>query len=150
MLFGMWSFVLTQIARSMWPTWGPPGSWRPPRWPHESCYQERLPKNVSIYLLLMVFLTVYFHIHNPLYQPILHNITRYWSVYPHPAITGHDLSMPIRERSLIARFMGPTWGPHGADRAQVGLMLAPWTLLSGVVHIFAVFVLRISPHYDSW
>ena len=33
--------------------------------------------------------------------------------------------------SLIARFMGPTWGPSGADRAQVGPMSAPWTLLSG-------------------
>ena len=32
---------------------------------------------------------------------------------------------------LIARFMGPTWGPSGADRTQVGPMLAPWTLLSG-------------------
>ena len=32
--------------------------------------------------------------------------------------------------SLIARFMGPTWGPSGADRTQVGPMLAPWTLLS--------------------
>ena len=31
---------------------------------------------------------------------------------------------------LIARFMGPTWGPSGADRTQVGPMLAPWTLLS--------------------
>ena len=28
-------------------------------------------------------------------------------------------------RSLIARFMGPTWGPSGADRTQVGSMLAP-------------------------
>ena len=26
--------------------------------------------------------------------------------------------------------MGPTWGPSGADKAQVGPMLAPWTLLS--------------------
>ena len=33
--------------------------------------------------------------------------------------------------TLIARFMGPTWGPSGADRIQVGPMLAPWTLLSG-------------------
>ena len=31
---------------------------------------------------------------------------------------------------LIARFLGPTWGPCGADRTQVGPMLAPWTLLS--------------------
>ena len=27
--------------------------------------------------------------------------------------------------------MGPTWGPSGADRTQVGPMLASWTLLSG-------------------
>ena len=27
--------------------------------------------------------------------------------------------------------MGPIWGPSGADRTQVGPMLAPWTLLSG-------------------
>ena len=33
--------------------------------------------------------------------------------------------------TLIARFMGPTWGPSGADRTQLGPMLAPWTLLSG-------------------
>ena len=32
---------------------------------------------------------------------------------------------------LMARFMGPTWGPSGAHRTQVGLMFAPWTLLSG-------------------
>ena len=34
--------------------------------------------------------------------------------------------------SLIARFMGPTWGSSGADRTQVGPMLAPWTLLFGM------------------
>ena len=34
--------------------------------------------------------------------------------------------------SLIARFMGPAWGPSGADRAQVVSTLAPWTLLSGI------------------
>ena len=34
-------------------------------------------------------------------------------------------------KTLIARFMGPIWGPSGADRTQVGPMLAPWTLLSG-------------------
>ena len=32
---------------------------------------------------------------------------------------------------LIARFMGPSWGPSGADRTRIGPMLAPWTLLSG-------------------
>ena len=41
------------------------------------------------------------------------------------------------DSSLIARFMGPTWGPSGADRTQVGPMLAPWTWLS-------VFVLKVA------
>ena len=35
--------------------------------------------------------------------------------------------------------MGPTWGPSAADRAhyraQVGPMLTPWALLSGVIHM---------------
>ena len=31
----------------------------------------------------------------------------------------------------IANFMGPTWGPPGSCRPQMGPMLAPWTLLSG-------------------
>ena len=36
------------------------------------------------------------------------------------------LLCPTRDkgRALIARFMGPTWGPSGADRTQVGPMLA--------------------------
>ena len=31
----------------------------------------------------------------------------------------------------IAKFMGPTWGPSGSFRPQMGPMLVPWTLLSG-------------------
>ena len=45
--------------------------------------------------------------------------------------------------SLITRFMGPTWGPPGADRIQVGPMLAPWILLSGCfcfVYLFCVIL----------
>ena len=34
-------------------------------------------------------------------------------------------------KPLIAKFMGPTWGPPGSCRPQMGPMLAPWTLLSG-------------------
>ena len=45
--------------------------------------------------------------------PFLTEITR-WGLY-----------------SQIARFMGPTWGPPGSCRPQMGPMLAPWTLLSG-------------------
>ena len=31
----------------------------------------------------------------------------------------------------IAKFMGPTWGPPGPCRPQMGPMLAPWSLRSG-------------------
>ena len=39
----------------------------------------------------------------------------------------------VSRTTLIARFMGPTWGPSESDRTQVGPMWAPWTLLSGKV-----------------
>ena len=42
--------------------------------------------------------------------------------------------------SLIARFMGPTWSPSGADRTQVGPILAPWTLLSGLLCPSCIFL----------
>ena len=38
----------------------------------------------------------------------------------------------LQSISQIARFMGPTWGPSGSCRPQMGPMLAPWTLLSGL------------------
>ena len=53
----------------------------------------------------------------------------------------NDLTPPLTP--LIARFMGPTWGPSGADRTQVGPMLAPWTLL------FGTFFWHTCPHYES-
>ena len=42
-----------------------------------------------------------------------------------------DFSLSSCVDTLIARFMGPTRGPSGAERTKVGPMLAPWTLLSG-------------------
>ena len=49
--------------------------------------------------------------------------------YLQPSRWSGPLSFSIH--TLTARFMGPAWGPSGADRTQVGPMLAPWTLLSG-------------------
>ena len=59
---------------------------------------------------------------------------------------GHKCWMPICDASrnhlpqistLIARFMGPTWGPSGANRTQVGPMLAPLILLYGDAFVFS-------------
>ena len=47
--------------------------------------------------------------------------------------------------SQIARFVGPTWGPPGADRTQVGPMLAPWILLSGLLLLWSATD-QIYPH----
>ena len=50
--------------------------------------------------------------------------------------------------TLIARFMGPTWGPSGTDRAKVGPMLATWTVLStwaSIAHLkqyISIYVLK--------
>ena len=44
-----------------------------------------------------------------------------------------------RIASLVARFMGSTWGPSEVDRIHVGPMLAPWTLLTGLTSERASF-----------
>ena len=42
-----------------------------------------------------------------------------------------DPDIGLWHHTLVARFMGLTWGPPGADRTQVDPMLAPWSLISG-------------------
>ena len=45
----------------------------------------------------------------------------------------HDVNIAHALRtSQIARFIGSTWGPPGSCWPQVGPMLSPWILLSGV------------------
>ena len=59
-----------------------------------------------------------------------------WLSHHRRFCTRHTLGSwcPIPYRlPLIASFMGPTWGSTGADRTQVGPMLAPRTLLSGTL-----------------
>ena len=50
-------------------------------------------------------------------------------------LEGYSTSTRTIVASLISGFMGPTWGPSGADRTQVSPMLAPWTLLSGIAQV---------------
>ena len=60
-----------------------------------------------------------------------HKVTKPYS-YSTGMISTKVQTVEPESTALIARFMGPTWGPSGADRTQVGPMLAPWTLLSWV------------------
>ena len=43
-----------------------------------------------------------------------------------------SIGVKYLKASQIARFMGPTWDPPGSCRPQMGPMLVPWTLLSGM------------------
>ena len=47
-------------------------------------------------------------------------------------ISNHNIQTIILAHSQIARIMGSTWGPPGSCRPQIGPMLVPWTLLSGL------------------
>ena len=59
------------------------------------------------------------------------------------SMTFHTLLQWLKQNTTsLARFVGPTLGPSGADRTQVGPMLVPWTLLSGK----SEFVLTKSRH----
>ena len=47
--------------------------------------------------------------------------------------------------NLIASFMGPTYGPPGSFRPQVGPMFATWILLSGKLEHYAFEITATSP-----
>ena len=49
---------------------------------------------------------------------------------------------------IKAKFMGPTWGPPGSCRPQMGPMLAPGTLLSGALH-YCPFI-RAIHQWPQW
>ena len=63
-----------------------------------------------------------------------------WNWIPSAGSPNIIMSSPSKP-TQIARFMGPTWGPSGADRTQVDPMLAPWTLLSGQNWRFATAII---------
>ena len=90
----------SQIARSTGPPWGPPGADRAPCGPHVPCYQG---------------------------WDMFWHYTRRWSVDSVGCcfLRRRYFGLHSSKGALIARFMGPTWGPSGGDRAQVGPMLAP-------------------------
>ena len=73
-------------------------------------------KNVYVNCLLLSFYILKFTLFLWIYLKITH-----WS----SSLTHGS------EQSQIAMFMGPTWGPPGSCRPQMGPMLDPWTLLSG-------------------
>ena len=88
---------------------GPVAPRRAPCWPHEPCYQGTFAGMES-------------------------KISTMEEAATNRINTSPAGVMSKHVPTLIARFMGPTWGPPGADRTQVGPMWATWTLLSGKVN----------------
>ena len=62
----------------------------------------------------------------------------------------HIRTNSIGSNPPIARFMWPSWGPSGADRTQVGPMLAPWTLLPGTCFLFGDIGLLLIGHLGTY
>ena len=73
-------------------------------------------------------------------------VTRMVNYVLNPPDTHNNINTTERNTakpSLIARFMGPTCGPSGADRTQVGPISAPWTLLCGICIFYEVCCTRL-------
>ena len=49
------------------------------------------------------------------------------------------------QTSQIARFMGPTWGPSGAGKTQVSLVLATWICCLGLSNSLARLIVPDCP-----
>ena len=107
--------VAAQIAKFMGPTWCPPGSCRPQMYPM-----------LAPWTLLSGRAMIWEHV--PHFWSLFERSRPLYSTHNEPMILSSTIILWI---TLISRFMGPTWGPSGADRTQVGPILAPWTLLSG-------------------
>ena len=67
-------------------------------------------------------------IHSGLWSPIMSSVTK----LELNLISDLSANADKPKRSQIAKSMGPTWGPSGYCWPQMGPMLTPWTLLSGV------------------
>ena len=57
--------------------------------------------------------------------------------------------IPMSAFSQIAKFMGPAWGPPGSCRPQMGPMLAPWTLLLGLLIYVLSYILYHDDHRNN-
>ena len=105
-----------------------------PCWPHELCYLGYVSGWVSTCCMkINTAIKSGLHIEKysaPRYgMSIFSNYSRHHIALPWRQMWSVDYEWKV---SLIARFMRPTWSPPGADRTQVGPMLVPWTLLSGM------------------
>ena len=97
-------------------------------------HQKSTPRNEPLFLLWItitgdIWLSIIYVFIKFKYTftTIIMNYKHYSSV--------RRFALLIYESTQIARFMGQTWGPPGSCWPQMGPMLAPWTLLSGIYYV---------------
>ena len=121
---------VTQITSSWGQHWAHLCPVRPrwaPCWPHEPCYQGNVwPAVRNCSFTNSNFLTMFI----PFWLVAWEKNAK---IKPMSSSPLQPIHYSQYFTTQIARFMGQTWGPSGADRSQVGPILAPWTLLSGLV-----------------
>ena len=101
---------------------------------YDNFYPECSQKSFHILCMRVWWCCMQYHVIFSFLIMASHSISRYCMEYNSDRNVKHKSNVELIDTpflTLIARFMGPTWGPSGADRPQVGPMLAPWTLLSG-------------------
>ena len=100
-------------------------------WPNDTIWHQRSGLMLSFAQVLSG--------NKSLPEPLLTYHQRYLWHSPESNLTtsAHAFSSItcVQRLPLITRFVGPTWGPPGAGRTQVGPMWAKWTLLSGTLKI---------------
>ena len=128
-----------QVARFMWPTWGPPRSCRPqmgPCWPHEPCYEGCLAGfrdggegGWGCHLVWVYMPNDLVRWHSGVF--VVYTLTCWcdiicngyiYSMLLHPLLYDSDGIAQAVANSYyqVARFMGPTWGQHGSCLPQMG------------------------------
>ena len=103
-----------------------------------------------MYLNVNIFIIIPFKY--MLYYPEIHNGSIYRSQDLRELSTSRNMVIILpywSAQSQIAKFMGPTWDPPGFCRPQMGPMLAPCTLLSGVLLCHFVDFYKWS-HHMTW
>ena len=90
----------------------------------------------------------------PVCQTFMSNVNRlmllWWSLLRwRQTICNHQadsiVTVPPHKPTQIAKIMGPTWGPPGSCRPQMGPMLGTWILLSGklcTLHTYCITVVK--------
>ena len=118
------------------------------RWPVDSPHKEPVTRKMLPFDDVILFNLILSAPYLPMayHHQVLGHLQAQWWLGSGPTYRPDNLRLihwvpNKRADILLAKFpnapdnkiLGPTWGPPGSCRPQMGPILAPWTLLSGAV-----------------